>query len=181
MAMAVDHSGTATDGALYITWSDGRNKTVPDPLAAQGFYAYDDVLLRASYDGGNTWGNTPLKVNSDRQPRLGSGRDHYQPGVAVDKRGYVGVCWYDRRGDGENFAIRRHCAESTNGVAFADTDIGLPAFAPTHGGDLLLDSAYMGEYDQMTSDFLNFNPGFIGAFQFQGTRGNPDVFAHPMR
>jgi hypothetical protein len=38
----------------------------------------------------------------------------------------------------------------------------------------------MGDYDQMTSDFLNQNSGFIGAFQSQGVRGNPDVDAHPM-
>ena len=56
MAMAIDHSGTSSDGALYITWADGRDKTVPDPMAIQGFYAYDDVLLRASFDGGKTWG-----------------------------------------------------------------------------------------------------------------------------
>ena len=115
MAMAIDHSGTATDGALYITWADGRDKTVPDPLAIQGFYAYDDVLLRASFDGGQTWGS-PTKVNSDIQSRLGSGHDHYQSGIAVDKRGDVAVCWYDRRADWENFAIRRHCGESSNGA-----------------------------------------------------------------
>ncbi len=85
MSMAIDHSGTATDGALYITWADGRNKTVPDPLATQGFYAYDDVLLRASFDGGITWGFVPTKVNSDTQSRLGLGHDHYQSGIAVDK------------------------------------------------------------------------------------------------
>ena len=126
MAMAIDHSGTATDGALYITWADGRDKTVPDPLAIQGFYAYDDVLLRASFDGGKTWGS-PTKVNSDIQSRLGSGHDHYQSGIAVDKRGDVAVCWYDRRADWENFAIRRHCGESSNGGAsFSDGDVGMP-------------------------------------------------------
>jgi hypothetical protein len=181
MAMAIDHSGTATDGALYITWADGRDKIVPDPLALQGFYAYDDIFLRASFDGGNTWGSTPTRVNSDTQPRLGSGRDHYQSGVAVDNRGYVAVCWYDRRADVENFAIRRHCAESSNQAAsFSDADIGLSPFAPTHGGDLLENPVYMGDYDQLTSDFLNRTPGFIGAFQNQGYRGNPDVYAHPM-
>jgi hypothetical protein len=181
MAMAVDHSGTATDGTLYITWGDGRDKIVPDPLAIQGYYAYDDVLLRASYDGGNTWGSAPLKVNSDIQSRLGSGHDHYQSGIAVDKRGYVGVCWYDRRADSENFAIRRHCAESSNGVNFADSDIGLSPFAPTHGGDLFINSIYMGDYDQLTSDFLNTTSGFIGAFETQTTRGNPDAVAHSMK
>ncbi len=181
MAMAIDHSGTATDGALYITWADGRDKTVPDPLAIQGFYAYDDVLLRASFDGGQTWGS-PTKVNSDIQSRLGSGHDHYQSGIAVDKRGDVAVCWYDRRADWENFAIRRHCGESSNGGAsFSDGDVGMPSFAPTHGNDLFINPIYMGDYDQLTSDFLNINSGFIGAFESQTTRGNPDAVVHSMK
>ncbi len=182
MAMAIDHSRTASDGTLYITWADGRDKTVPDPLAIQGFYAYDDVLLRASYDGGQTWGFAPTKVNSDIQSRLGSGHDHYQSGIAVDKRGYVGVCWYDRRADAENFAIRRHCGESANqGLSFSDSDIGMNAWAPTHGNDVFINPIYMGDYDQMTSDFLNVNPGFVGAFENQTTRGNPDVDVHAMQ
>jgi hypothetical protein len=181
MAMVVDHSGKATDGAIYITWADGRDKIVPDPAAAQGFYAYDDVFLRSSADGGKTWGS-PIKVNGDIQSRLGSGHDHYQSGVSVDSRGYLGACWYDRRADSDNFAIRRHCGESTDGgFTWTDADIGLPAFAPTHGTDVFINPIYMGDYDQMTSDFLNQNSGFIGAFQSQGAaRGNPDVDAHPM-
>ncbi len=180
MAMAVDHSGTATDGAIYITWADGRDKIVPDPLGVDGQYAYDDVFLRSSFDGGNTWGFAPIKVNSDFQPRLGSGRDHYQAGIAVDNRGFVGLCWYDRRADSENFSIRRHCAESTNGFNFADSDIGMGGFAPTHGIDVFINPVYMGDYDQMTSDFLNTNSGFVGAFQTQMNRGNPDAVVHSM-
>jgi len=182
MAMAVDHSGTASDGAIYITWADGRDKEVTDPLATQGFYAFDDVFLRASFDGGNTWGAAPIKVNSDTQPTTGSGRDHYQAGVAVDKRGVVGVCWYDRRADSENFSIRRHCGESRNwGASFSDGDIGMAGFAPTHAIDLFINPAYMGDYDQLTSDFLNTNSGFVGAFQNQTNRGNPDAVAHSVK
>src|SRR5258708_22860588 len=112
MAMAGAPSGTSSDGTLYITLADGRDKTVPDPLAIQGFYAYDDVLLRESTDGGNTWGFAPRKVNSDIQSRLGTGHDHYQSAIAVDNRGFVRVCWYDLRDDNENLAIKRHPAES---------------------------------------------------------------------
>ena len=181
MAMAVDHSGTATDGAIYVAWADGRDKIVPDPLAIQGAYAYDDVLMRASYDGGQTWGFAPIKVNSDIQSRLGSGHDHYQAGIAVDNRGYIGVCWYDRRADNENFAIRRHCAESTNGFNFADADIGMNPWAPTHGNDVFINPIYMGDYDQLTSDFLNTSSGFVGAFENQTSRGNPDAVVHSMQ
>ena len=181
MAMAVDHSGTASDGTLYITWADGRDKIVPDPLAIQGFYAYDDVLLRESTDGGNTWGFAPRKVNSDIQSRLGSGHDHFQSAIAVDNRGFVGVCWYDRRKDDENFAIWRDCGESTDGgFTFTDTNIGMHGFAPTHGNDVFINSIYMGDYDQLTSDFTNANSGFVGAFENQTNRGNPDVFVHKM-
>jgi hypothetical protein len=180
MAMAIDHSGTKTDGALYITWADGRDKIVPDPLAEQFAYAYDDVLLRESFDGGNTWGFSAIKVNSDIQSRLGSGHDHYQSGVAVDNRGYVGICWYDRRSDPENFTVRRHCGESANGVNFTDFDIGMAGFAPSHGNDEFINSIYMGDYDQMTSDFLNKNFGFVGAFETQGVRGNANAAAYSM-
>jgi len=178
MAMAIDHSGTGSDGTLYVTWADGRDKIVPDPLGTDGAYAYDDIFLEVSFDGGNSWFG-PIKVNNDIQPRLGSGRDHFQSGVAVDNRGYVGICWYDRRQDTENFSIRRHCAESaTNGFSWTDNDIGLSGFAPTHGIDLFINPIYMGDYDQMTSDFLNTNSGFIGSFENQTNRGNPDIDAH---
>jgi hypothetical protein len=178
MAMAVDHSGKKLDGAIYITWADGRNKITPDLFAIQGAYANDDILLRASYDGGQTWGSGPIKVNSDTQPAAGGGHDHYQSGIAVDKHGTVGICWYDRRDDTENQAIRRYCSSSKNGGAsFTDFDIGLRAFAPTHGWDLFINPIYMGDYDQVTSDFLNLRSGFIGAFQNQGPQGNPDADA----
>jgi hypothetical protein len=178
MAMAVDHSGRKLDGAIYITWADGRNKITSDPFAIQGAYADDDVLLRASYDGGQTWGSAPLKVNSDTQPGTGSGHDHYQSGIAVDKHGTVGICWYDRRNDSENQAIGRYCASSNNGGAsFADFNTGLRPFAPTHGSDSFINPIYMGDYDQLTSDFLNHHSGFVGAFENQGNTGNPDADA----
>ena len=120
-------------------------------------------------------------MNSDTQSRLGLGHDHYQSGIAVDNRGYVAVCWYDRRADSENFGIKRHCGESSNeGFSFTESDIGMPPFAPTHGIDLFINPIYMGDYDQLTSDFLNLTSGFIGAFQNQTTRGNPDAVAHSM-
>ena len=120
-------------------------------------------------------------MNGDIQARLGSGHDHYQSGIAVDKRGFVGICWYDRRADAENFAIRRHCGESSNlGLSFTDSDIGMPGWAPTHGNDLFVNPIYMGDYDQVTGDFMNTYSGFIGGFENQTNRGNPDVDAYPI-
>jgi hypothetical protein len=180
MNMAVDRSGTASDGTIYITWADGRDKIVPDVLGIQGAYAYDDVLLRSSSDGGNTW-TSATKVNSDIQSRTGSGHDHYQSAVAVDKTGKVGACWYDRRDDPEDFAIARYCGESTNGGAsWTSVNLGITPFAPTHGIDTFINSIYMGDYDVLTSDFTGANPGFIGSFEVMGTQGNPDAAANTL-
>jgi hypothetical protein len=180
MAMTVDRSGTSSNGALYIAWADGRDKSIVDPVGIDFLYSFDDILLSASLDGGNIW-NGPFKVNTDTQPpsRFILGHDHYQPGIAVDNRGFVGACWYDRRDDSENFAIRHFCGESINGGAtWTNTRVGVAPFAPTHGIDVFLFPDYMGDYDVVTSDFTGANPGFIGSFQVQGNRGNPDVVAY---
>ena len=110
------------------------------------------------------WGFAPIKINSDTQSRLGSGHDHYQSAIAVDKRGVVAACWYDRRADSEDFAIRHHCGESTNnGFTWADADINAQPFAPTHGNDIFVNPIYMGDYDVLTSDFMNHNSGLSAA------------------
>jgi hypothetical protein len=52
-------------------------------------------------------------------------------------------------------------------------------FAPTHGfQDLFVNIFYMGDYDTVTSDSTGADSGFIGSFQVQGNRGNPDVVAY---
>jgi hypothetical protein len=182
MNMTVDRSGTASDGTVYIVWADGRDKIVPDVLGIQGAYAYDDVLLRSSTDGGQTWGFAPIKVNSDIQARTGSGHDHFQAAAAVDKTGKVAVCWYDRRDDSEDFAITRYCGESTNGgFSWTSLPLGTSPFAPTHGNDIFINPIYMGDYDVLTTDFTGVNPGFIGSFELQGNQGNPDAFANSMQ
>jgi len=175
MAMAVDHSRTGSDGMVYITWADGRNKRLPDPVASQGVYGYDDILLRVSFDDGSHFGFFS-QVNSDFQSRLGPGHDHYQPGIAIDKTGTIGICWYDRRNDPENFSVGRFCATSNNnGITFTNINTNLAPYTPAHGNDEILNPVYMGDYDQPASDSLNQEAGFFGAFEAQGNRGNPNV------
>jgi len=177
--MTVDRSGTASDGAIYVTWADGRDKIIPDVFAFDNEYAFDDVLFRASTDGGQTWGFAPRKVNSDIQPRVGYGHDHYQPGVAVDPTGKVAVCWYDRRNDPKNNNIQRYCGESTNG-GFTWSNFQVPAgtWPVSHGEDQLVNSIYEGDYDGLTSDTLKTTNGFIGAFGVITGGWNPDVKAY---
>lgn len=175
--MAVDRSHTRRNGTLYITWDDGRNKTILDYAGSTGLYSFDDVLLRISTDGGATWGAAPIQLNSDRQPTNGYGHDHYQPGIAVDSAGKLAACWYDRRNDDSNFVIERYCGTSASGLAWTNRRVPVPGFAPVHTTDNLLRSAYMGDYDGVATDFLQTNSGFLGAFQVMNNKANPDVKA----
>jgi hypothetical protein len=45
-----------------------------------------------------------------------------------------------------------------------------------HDADMLINTAYIGDYDAITSDFLLGNEGFFGSFEIQ-SGGNPDVYA----
>jgi len=45
-----------------------------------------------------------------------------------------------------------------------------------HNADGLISTLYIGDYDEITDDFLLGSDGFFGTFEIQ-TNGNPDVFA----
>lgn len=167
--LAVDHSGGPNDGTVYVTWDDGRNKSVPDlagfqvdwtnptqviaPLLAQfpnaqvnlpftpllltsGSYQYTDVLVSKAKDGVH-FGPT-MQVNSDLQPKVGGGHDHFQPAIATDGAGNVAICWYDRRNDPRNFNIERFCAKSPNGKDWDNFKVPIAPFAPIHRLDFEL-------------------------------------------
>ncbi|MGH9284172.1 MAG: sialidase family protein [Acidimicrobiales bacterium] len=51
-----------------------------------------DVFLRASLDGGRTWGERRV-VNDDP----GSGVNHESPGIAIAPNGRIDIAWYDYR------------------------------------------------------------------------------------
>jgi len=174
---AIDTSRTGSDGTLYLTWDDGRDKSLPDKFSTSGTYAFSDILASASFDGGVSWSFFPVKINSDNQPRGGYGHDHYQPGMAVDSKGSLAICWYDRRDDGFNFASGRYCAESVNQGAFTNFKVNITTFAPVHGTDVFINPIYEGDYDGLASDFTKANSGFIGSFQVMGEKSNPDVQA----
>jgi hypothetical protein len=169
--LAVDrHNGT-----IYVVWNDGRNFSVRDVEA--GRYRFADVLLSKSADGGQTW-SAPVRVNQDPLSHLMNGQpygtDHYQPGVAVDKSGRVGVCWYDRRNDPKNFTFGRFCSFSTDGGAnWHDPSSFLGNWQPFHDMDVFVAQYYLGDYDIVASDLADRDNGFLGAFGFVDT--NPQV------
>jgi hypothetical protein len=187
-SLAVDRSGTATKGNVYIAWHDGRNLQVPDFESGNGVYGYADVLVTRSTDGAATW-SSAVRVNTNSEPlRSGRGTDQFQPGIAVDNTGKVGVCWYDRRLDPLNYQIDRFCGVSTNaGTTWKDKRESSPSWSPIHATDSFINPSYMGDYDSLASSFTRSSPGFIGAFQMMSTLGelggnsipvpNADVFA----
>ena len=175
-SLAVDQSGGEdTHGNVYIAWHDARNLVVQDAIT--GRYGFADVLLSRSTDGGTTW-SAPVRVNDNPEPLLsGLGTDQYQPGVAVDNTGTVGVCFYDRREDANNFLIDRFCAFSTTaGASWTNTKMTTKNFAAVPGQDFLVNFVYMGDYDSLATDFTQVNSGFIGAWG-DNSLGNPDVKA----
>ena len=101
------------------------------------------------------------------------------PGVAVDKTGAVGVCWYDRRSDPLNLASGRFCSISRDGGNTWLSNFFVNGnWAPWHAMDSFINSLNLGDYDSLASDFTLASPGFVGAYGIVNTNAlvpNQDV------
>jgi len=78
--LAVDRSGTATDGNLYVVWADESGPT-GDP----------DILFTRSLDGGASW-STPIRVSDDTNAAY-----QFMPAIAVSPDGTITVSFSDER------------------------------------------------------------------------------------
>ncbi len=177
--LAVDSFGDAHRGTLYMAWTDATLNQVPDILANLFFsdpvYSFGDIVLSVSRDGGNTW-SAPKLVSLTPAGFKGAGRDQFMPGVAVDGRGHLAVCYSDRRNDPNNLAIDHFCSLSTDqGRSFKDVRETPFSWSPGHLEDVFLNPVYMGDYDAVSVDATGVNAGFFSTFQIQ-TNTNPDVF-----
>lgn len=182
ISLAVDRSGTATSGNVYVTWQDGGNLQVPSFSFFPDTYNFADVLVTRSSDGGATW-SIPVVVGDNTERAAGAETDAFQPAIAVDSTGKLAVCFYDRRRDRSNFMIDRYCATSTDaGRTWANRRQTAQSWAPWHATDVQVNPFYMGDYDVTTSDFTNSTKGFIGTSQFMSSGDsvlvpNPDAVA----
>jgi hypothetical protein len=160
--LAVDRSGGSNDGRLYACYQDGSLFSETDGFI--GFeYQFGDIFCRSSDDQAVTW-SAAVRVNNDTAGLQNI--DQFQASVAVDKKGNVGVTFYDRRADPRNFLIGFTLAISKDGGASFSKNkpILKNGFPPIIANDFFLDPAYMGDYSQVTSDFLLSDGGFILTF-----------------
>jgi hypothetical protein len=89
VAMAVDRSGGAHDGRVYVAYMD----------MATGDY---DVLLRWTDDAGAHW-SAARRLSTDA---AGNGADQFHHGIAVDGHGVVHAVFWDRRADPQNLLVQ---------------------------------------------------------------------------
>lgn len=151
---------TGVNGDLGLGF---RTNTFPhaavNPANGNIYVVYDDksagtdrgeVYFRQSTNGGTTW-SSQVRVNDDAGTN-----DQWQPTLAVTPDG-TALCvgWYDRRSDPANTLIEHWgtiASISGSAVTFAPNFRVSPQFAPVYGVDPVVNSVYMGDYDQMTAD-----------------------------
>lgn len=95
---ASDRSTGPFKDRLYVAWSDsysgGGYIATKKPGGA-------NILFSYSEDKGKSW-SKPIIVNDDRPPLNAEPPVHFQPVIAVNKDGVVGVMYYDRRNSANN-------------------------------------------------------------------------------
>lgn len=163
--LAVDRSSGPANGHIYISWHDGRNRRLIDPLgscAGRNTYCFGNVLLSKSTDGGATW-SQPATLNLVNA-------DQWQPALSVDSGGDVWVLYYDRRRDPRNLMVEVFLAKSTDGgVTWTNSLVSKVPFAPVVGPRF-----YMGDYIGLATDATGANPGVIAAWS-DGSIGDLNV------
>jgi hypothetical protein len=169
-------TGRANSGFVYLAWSSA-SFTTPDAISTTGTYGFADVMFSQSQDAGTSW-STPIRVNNNKEGGSVPLSDQFKPAIATDKTGSIGVCFYDRRRDPNNFLIDRYCATSiNNGKSWTNTRITPFNFPSLVGQDELVAPDYMGDYDTVAVDSSGLSAGFIDTYS-SNAAGNPNVMTN---
>ena len=138
-ALAIDTGAKSKfKGAIYIVWNDQRSG---DP----------QILGVRSTDGGATW-QGPDTINKG-----GAHTDQFFPWVSVLPNGKVGVIWYDRSRDANNWYIDLAYATSSNGgKSWSQSFITKRPFPVVVNVDTISATCYMGDYNQISNNGTNF-------------------------
>jgi hypothetical protein len=153
---------------LYLVYNDCTS--TPCTTSAD----HGDIFLTSSTDGGATWG-TSAKVNDDATTH-----DQFMPTVAITPNGQnLYITWYDRRNDPANSLIERFGTLGNIGVNGAvllqpNDLLSSSNFPVVRGQDPVVNSTYMGDYDQVIA---NDNAGFCLTWG-DNRLANPNFPAH---
>jgi hypothetical protein len=125
---ACDNSPAATNGTIYVNWSDQRNGTDDT-----------DIFISKSTDQGTTW-SSPLRVNND-----GAGKQQFLTWMTIDQtNGYVYIVFYDRRNYIDNQTDVYLAYSTDGGVTFTNKKISTTPFTPNA-------SVFFGDYTNITA------------------------------
>jgi hypothetical protein len=131
----------SVSGFLYVVYNDVASVSGGD---------HGNIFFRQSTDGGSTW-SSATQVNTD-----GATNAQFMPAIAVRPDGTgLSVTWYDNRDDPADRNLARWgatAAISGSTVTFGPNFRISPVFSPVFGVDPVVNSTYMGDYDQMAAD-----------------------------
>ena len=132
--IAADRSATSTRGNVYVLCSvvDG---TLSNPA---------DVMFIRSTDGGSTW-SAPRRINDDPRNRNAW---HWFGTLAVAPNGRIDACWYDTRGQTNNFSALYYSKSTDGGLTWSTNRAVSPPFNHTLGYPV---QRKIGEYIGMIS------------------------------
>lgn len=168
-------TGKANRGVVYLSWSSA-GFSIPDAITTIGSYGFADVMFSQSKTGAS-W-STPVRVNNNPEGGSQPLSDQFQPSIGTDHTGKIGICFYDRRRDLNNFLIDRYCASSKNGGASWNNLKITPAnFAALVGQDELVAPDYMSDYNAVAADGEGQSAGLIDSYS-SNAAGNPNVMTN---
>lgn len=164
--IAVDRSGTETEGSLYLVWT--ALGTTSD--AGKGYDIYLSRLEGFNDPEAAPEWSAPVIVNDDDEAG-----DQFYPSVTVSPEGVVIVSWYDKRGDANGRHTHYYMAYSFDGgrtflkniqVSSAATDFG--TIGNRNGG------FGIGEYTQVLATSGYAIPVWADG---RAGNGNMDIYA----
>jgi hypothetical protein len=154
--IAVDHSGTASRGNVYLLCSVNRDSS-PDPL---------DVMFARSTDGGVTW-SSPVRINDDP----GTNAFQWFGTMSVSPSGRIDAVWLDTRdnlGGGGLHSSLYYSYSTDAGVTWSANERLSDSFNSHLGWP---NQNKMGDYFDMVSDEAGFRLAWAATFN-----GEQDVY-----
>jgi hypothetical protein len=151
---------------LFVVYND-------DPAGADS----GNIYFRQSINGGATW-TAQVQLNNDATTRL-----QFFPAIAVTPDGSrLAVSWYDRRRDPADELIERWGAIaniSGTTVTFGPNFRISEQFPAVFGGDPVVNTVYMGDYDTMIANnnffYATWGDNRDPSRFASATRNSPDV------